>query len=72
MNINRVRSLMLLVNLGLAGATGYTVYTEFTERRSATSRPETFSDQLRGPRGRSQGAHQGRHPYLDPTRISWT
>ena len=47
MNVNRVRSLMLLVNLGLAGATGYTVYSEFKEKKVRSEQTETFYDQLR-------------------------
>ena len=47
MNVNRVRSLMLLVNLGLAGATGYTVYTEFKEKKVRSEKTATFYDQLR-------------------------
>jgi type II secretory pathway component PulC len=47
MNVNRVRSLMLLVNLGLAGATGYTVYTEFKEKKVRSEKTSTFYDQLR-------------------------
>jgi hypothetical protein len=46
MNINRVRSLLVLVNIGLAGGTGFTVYKEFENKEARRRQTESFRDQL--------------------------
>jgi hypothetical protein len=46
MNVNRVRSLLLLVNIGLAGGTGYTVYHEFDTKKVRTQQTTDFYDKL--------------------------
>jgi len=46
MNVNRVRSLLIVLNIGLAGATGYTVYHEFDTKKARTKQTTDFYDQL--------------------------
>src|SRR5262245_45791622 len=46
MNINRVRTLLVLVNVGLAGGTGFTVYKEFKDKDARRKQTETFREQL--------------------------
>ena len=65
MNVNRVRSLMLLVNLGLAGATGFTVYSEFKEKKVRSEQTPSFYDQLRKDLEAAPKAHT-----KDGTRVS--
>jgi hypothetical protein len=46
MNINRVRTLLVLVNLGLAAGTGFTVYKEFEQKDARRKQTEKFRDDL--------------------------
>jgi hypothetical protein len=46
MNINRVRTLLVLVNVGLAGGTGFTVYKEFENKEARRKSTESFRDAL--------------------------
>lgn len=47
MNINSVRTLVVIVNIGLAGATGYTVYHEFKQKDVRRRETLAFSDKLK-------------------------
>lgn len=46
MNINRVRTLLVLANVGLAGATGFTVYKEFENKTARAKETAYFKDDL--------------------------
>ena len=46
MNVNRVRTMLLVLNIGLAGGTGYTVYHEFNTKKERTRQTTNFYDQL--------------------------
>jgi type II secretory pathway component PulC len=47
MNINSVRTLVLIVNVGLAGGTGWTVYNEFRQKDTRRDATTAFGDQLK-------------------------
>jgi type II secretory pathway component PulC len=46
MNINRVRTLLVVVNVGLAAGTGYTVYKEFENKEDRRRQTQVFQEQL--------------------------
>src|SRR5436190_9575503 len=48
MNINSVRTLVMIVNIGLAGATGFTVYNEFKQKDARKNDTQDFADRLKG------------------------
>jgi hypothetical protein len=47
MNINSVRTLVMIMNVGLAGATGYTVYHEFQQKDVRRRETQAFADKLK-------------------------
>jgi hypothetical protein len=46
MNVNRARTLLVLLNIGLAGGTGYTVYQEFKNKEARRQDAVKFQEQL--------------------------
>jgi hypothetical protein len=46
MNVNRARSLLVLVNIGLAAGTGYTVYKEFDNKAERKRETLVFQERL--------------------------